>query len=77
MGKKFSVAFKKYFSKLIRQMKGSFVDKLLDPKDFLNTRSTQSFFLLTNKNVHLITHEPMKFCVTKVKIWIGSRSTHE
>ena len=36
-------------------------------KDFLNTRSRQSSFLLTNQNEKLITHEPMKFCVTKVK----------
>ena len=32
--KKFSMAFIKYFSKLIRQMKGKFVYKLLDPKRF-------------------------------------------
>ena len=36
-------------------------------KDFLNTRSRQSSFLLTNQNAHLIAHEPMKFRVTKVK----------
>ena len=32
-GKKFSIAFTKYFSKLIRQMKGNFL-QLLDPKIF-------------------------------------------
>ena len=37
-------------------------------KDFLDTRSRQSSFLLTNENTHLITHKPMKFRVTKVKI---------
>ena len=36
-------------------------------KDFLNTRSRQWSFLLTNKKAHLITHEPKKFRVTKVK----------
>ena len=32
---------------------------LLIQKDFLNSRSRQSSFLLTNQNAHLITHEPM------------------
>ena len=65
--KKFSIAFIKYFPKLIRQLKGIlFVDFLIQ-KEFLNTRSRQSSFLLTNQNAHLITHEPMKFRVTKVK----------
>ena len=41
---------------------------ILIPKCFLNTRSRQSSFLLANQNAHLITHEPMKFRVTKVKI---------
>ena len=36
-------------------------------KDFLNTRSRQSSFPLTNQNAHLIMHNPMKFRVTKVK----------
>ena len=49
-------------------MKGSFVFNFLIQKDFLNTRSKQSTFLLTNQNAHLITHEPIKFRVTKVKI---------
>ena len=43
-----------------------FIDFLIQ-KDFLNTRSRQSSSLLTNQNTHLITHEPMKFRVTKVK----------
>ena len=37
-------------------------------KDFLNTRSRQSTFLQANQNADLITHEPMKFRVRKVKI---------
>ena len=37
-------------------------------KSFLNTRSRQSSFLLANQNAHLITHEPIEFRVTKVKI---------
>ena len=61
--KKFYITCIKYFSKLIRQMKRI----LLIQKDFLNTRSWQSSFLLTNQNAHLITHEPMKFHVLKVK----------
>ena len=48
-------------------MKGNFVYNFLIQKDFLNTRSKQSTFLLTNQNVHLITQEPIKFRVTKVK----------
>ena len=46
--KKNYIAFLKYFSKLIRQMKGNFVYNFLIQKDFLNTRSKQSTFLLTN-----------------------------
>ena len=65
--KKFFIAFIKYFSKLIRQMKGILFIDFLIQKDFLNTRSRQSSFLLTNQNAHLIMHEPMKFRVTKVK----------
>ena len=49
-------------------MKGILFIDFLIQKDFLNTRSRQSSFLLTNQNAHLITHEPMKFHVTKVKI---------
>ena len=37
-------------------------------KDFPNTRSRQSSFPLTNQNLHLIMHEPIKFRVTKVKL---------
>ena len=48
-------------------MKGNLFIDFLIQKDFLNTRSRQWSFLLTNQNAHLITHEPMKFCVTKVK----------
>ena len=66
--KKSSIAFIKYFSKLIRQMKGNFVYNFSIQKHFLNTRSRQSTFLLTNQNAHLITHEPIKFRATKVKM---------
>ena len=66
-GKKFSIAFIKYFSKLIRQMKGILFIDFLIQKDFQNSRSRQSSFRLSNQNAHLIMHEPMKFCVTKVK----------
>ena len=48
-------------------MKGNLFINFLMQKEFLNTRSRQSSFLLTNQNAHLITHEPMKFPVTKVK----------
>ena len=48
-------------------MKGILFIDFLIQKDFLNTRSRQGSFLLTNKNTHLIMHEPMKFHVTKVK----------
>ena len=44
-------------------------------KDFLNPHSRQSSFLLTSQNAHLITHEPMKFRVTKVKIASEQAST--
>ena len=37
-------------------------------KDFLNTCFRQWSFLLTNQNAHLITNEPIKFRVRKVKI---------
>ena len=48
-------------------MKGILFCNFLIQKDFLNTRSRQLSVLLTNQNVHLKTHEPMKFRVTKVK----------
>ena len=48
-------------------MKGMLFIDFLIQKDFLNTRSRQWSFLLTNQNAHLITYEPMKFRVTKVK----------
>ena len=38
-------------------MKGILFIDFLIQKDFLNTRSRQSSFLLTNQNAHLITHE--------------------
>ena len=41
IGKKFSIAFIKYFSKVIRQMKGILFIDFLIQKDFLNTRSRQ------------------------------------
>ncbi len=37
-------------------------------KCFLNTRSRQSSFWLTNQTVRRIAHEPIKFRITKVKI---------
>ena len=46
-------------------------------RDFLNTRSRKSSFLLTNQNVHLIMHKPMKFHVTKVKIWQNRQRASE
>ena len=64
-GKKFPIAFIKYFSKSMRKILFIY---LLIPKYFLNTRSRQSSFLLANQKTHLIIHEPMKFRVTKVKI---------
>ena len=72
-GRKFSIAFIKYFLKLVRQMKGILFINFLIQKDFLNIRSRQSSFLLTNQKAHLITHEPMKFSVTKVKSKFKSR----
>ena len=45
-------------------MKGNLFINFLIQKDFLNTRSRQSSFLLTNQNAHLIMHEPKKFRVT-------------
>ena len=48
-------------------MKGILFIDFLIQKDFLNTRSRQWSFLLTNQNAHLITHEPTKFRVSKVK----------
>ena len=66
-GKKSSIAFLKYFSKSMRKMKGNCVYLILIQKYFLNTRSRQSSFLLANQNAHLITHELIKFRVTKVK----------
>ena len=66
-GKKFSIAFIKYFSKLIRQMERNLFINLLIRKRFLNTRYRQSYFLLTNQNAHLIAHEPMKIRDTKIK----------
>ena len=47
-------------------MKGILFCNFLIQKDFLNTRSRQLSVLLTNQNVHLKTHEPMKFRVSKV-----------
>ena len=47
--KKFSIAFIKYFSKLIRQMKGIlFIDSLVR-KHFLDARSRQSSGFTTNQ----------------------------
>ena len=50
-GKKFSIAFIKYFSILIRLRREILFINLLIQKDFLNTRSRQSSFPLTNQIV--------------------------
>ena len=52
----------------MRQMEGILFINFLIQNYFLNTRSRQSSFLLTNQNAHLITHEPRKFRFAKVKI---------
>ena len=45
------------FLKINSTNDGNFVFDFLIQKDFLNTRSRQSSFLLTNQNAQLITHE--------------------
>ena len=47
--KKFSIAFIKYFSKLIRQMKGNFVYQLLDPIRF-SQYTLQTILFPTNQS---------------------------
>ena len=49
-GQKSSIAFIKYFSKIIQQMKETNEGKFLIETDFLDTRS---FFLPANQNAHL------------------------
>jgi len=66
--KKSSIAFIKYFSKRIWQMKENFVYLLLDWNRFSQYTSRQSYFLLANQNVHLTTHEPIKIRIIKVEI---------
>ena len=73
--KKVFYYFIKYFSKSIRQMKGNFVYKFLIQKHFLNTRSRQSTFLLTNQNVLLVRHEPINFELQKFKIWASKQAS--
>ena len=54
--KESSIAFTKYFSKIIRQMKenaGFFFFYFLIETDFLDTRS---YFLQANQNARLTTH---------------------
>ena len=60
--------FYKIFLKINSTNKGKFCLLTSDSKRFLYTSSRQSSFLLTNQNAHLITHKPIKFRVTKVKI---------
>ena len=69
--------FYKIFLKIYSTNEGNFVYNFLIQKHFLNTCSRQSTFLLTNQNAHLITHEPIKFRVTKVKIWASKRAPHK
>lgn len=57
-------AFIKYFSKLIRQIKGNLFIYFLTETDAFE----QSYCLQTNQNVHLTIDEPIKISVTKVKI---------
>ena len=64
-GKKSSIAFRKYFSKIIRQMKETNKGKFLIETDFLDTRS---YFLPTNQNARLTIHDNQsKF------VWCHSR----
>ena len=65
--KKVFYCFNKIFLKINLTNKGNLFINFLIQNYFLNTRSRQSSFLLTNQNAHLITPEPMKFRVTKVK----------
>ena len=65
--KKVFCCFYKIFLKIIGTIEGKFCFNFLIQKDFLLTCSRQSSFLLTNRNSHLIMHEPMRFCITKVK----------
>ena len=66
--KKVFYCFYKIFLKMNSTNEGILFIDFLIQKDFLNTRSIQWSFLLTNQKAHLITHEPMKFRVTKVKL---------
>ena len=58
--KQSSIAFIKYFSKIIRQMKenADFFSCLLIERDFLDTRS---YFLPANQNARLTIHNQSKF----------------
>ena len=69
--KKVFYCFYKIFLKTNPQMKGNFVYNCLIQKDFLNTRSRQSTFLLTNQNAHLITQEPIKFPIIHIKLRVN------
>ena len=52
----------KHRKKVFREI--LFIDFLIQ-KHFLNSRSGQSFFVLTNQNAHLITHEQRNFALQK------------
>ena len=56
--KKVFCCFYKIFLKIIGTIEGKFCFNFLIQKDFLLTCSRQSSFLLTNRNSHLIMHEP-------------------
>ena len=66
-GKRVFYCFYKIFLKINSTNEENLFINFVIQKDFLNTRSRQPSFLLTNQNAHPITHEPMKFSVTKVK----------
>ena len=65
--KKVFYRFYKIFLKINSTNEGNLFIDFLIQKDFLNTRSRKWSFLLINQKARLITHEPMKFRVTKVK----------
>ena len=79
LGKKSSIAFIKYFSKIIREIRAFLFIYFLIEIDILNTRSGQSYLVLANENAHQTTHERIKICLIKVKIklkFVASASEH-
>ena len=61
-GKKSSIAFIKYFSKIIRQMKETNEGKFLIETDFLDSRS---YFLPANQNARLTEYNQSKFVMSQ------------